>query len=542
MGAETALDEARRLFGQHRWVEAHARLTTADHESPLGAPDLERLAVAAYLIGRDDESARSWERAHHEQVRAHDLDGAVRCAFWLGLGLLLRGEPARGGGWFTRARRLLDEAGLDCAGRGYLLVPVALHSLGEGDPAGAYVHDLEAGRIGQRFRDPDLIALARLGQAKDLIAMGHVVPGVALLDELMVTVTTGEVSAVPVGIVYCGVLLACQDIFDLPRAQEWTSALSVWCESQPDLVPYRGQCLVHRAEVMLLHGEWPQAQDEAIRACDQLSGHPALGSAYYQRAELNRLCGAFAAAEEAYRAASQRGRDPQPGLAQLRLAQGQVQEAQASIRRVLDQAGDRLARSKVLAAYVEIVIAAGDTRSARTAADDLAQIAADFDAPFLHAAAAHALGAVMLADGDAAGACAALRGAWLAWQSLEAPYEAARARVLVGLALRELGDHDSATMELDAARWVFQQLGAAPDLARVDEHLRPAGPGAAGGLSAREVQVLGLVAMGRSNREIATTLVISEHTVRRHLQNIFAKLDVSSRSAATAFAFQHELV
>jgi DNA-binding NarL/FixJ family response regulator len=264
--------------------------------------------------------------------------------------------------------------------------------------------------------------------------------------------------------------------------------------------------------------------------------------AFYQLAELYRLSGQFAKAEEAYRAASQWGQPLQPGLALLRLAQGRVDAAAAAIRTALDQAQDRLTRARLLGAYVEIMLAADDLPAARTATDELSEIAADLGMPFLHAVAAHATGAVLLAEGDPRAALATLRQAWTTWQQLQAPYETARARVLIGLTHRALGDTDTTELELDTARRVFRQLGAAPELARVEALSRMAAPSAAGGLTAREVQVLRLVAAGKSNRAIAAELVISEHTVARHVQNIFAKLDISSRSAATAFAFEHGLL
>jgi DNA-binding NarL/FixJ family response regulator len=334
-------------------------------------------------------------------------------------------------------------------------------------------------------------------------------------------------------------------LFDVRRAQEWTAALSRWCEAQPDLVLYRGQCLIHRAEIMQLHGAWTDAMNEVQRAIDRFADStPQLmtGAALYLRAELHRLRGEFVKAEKAYREANQFGREPQPGLALLRVAQGQVDTGFAAIRRALDEAGDPMTRARLLGAYVEIALARGEREAARGAADELSRIAVELDAPFLRASAAHAAGSVLLAEGDARSALGTLRHGWAGWQLFEAPYEAARVRVLIGLACRALGDEDSAEMELDAARFVFQQLSAAPDVARVEQLSRLTAPAAAGGLTAREEEVLALVATGKTNRAIAAELVVSEKTVASHLSHIFTKLGLSSRAAATAYAYEHGLV
>jgi DNA-binding CsgD family transcriptional regulator len=505
------------------------------------AADLERLAVEAYLTGRDDDSDAAWARAHQQWLRQGDRSRAARCAFWLAFGLLQRGEGARAQGWLARAQRLMGDGEPDCAERGYLLLPGALESL-DSDPGSAYAAFTRIGQIGDRWREPDLTVLGRLGCGQALVRSGQTADGVALLDEAMVAITADQVSPRVAGLVYCAVILECQSTFDLHRARQWTAELTRWCHAQPDLVPYRGQCLVHRAELMQLCGNWPDAVAQARLACQRLAGHPAGAMAYYRVAELHRLRGEFQAAEAAYREANRRGRGPQPGLALMRLAQGQVDVAAAALRTAVDDAGDRPGRAHLLAAYTEIMLAAGDVVAARAAAEELADIAARLDGPHARAISAQASGAVRLAEGDARVAVAVLRQAWTTWHELDVPYEAARTRVLIALACQALGDLDGAAMELDAASWVFQQLGATVDLERVDRLTATAAAPPAGRLTTREIEVLRLVAAGKTNRTIAADLFLSEKTVARHISNILAKLDLTSRSAATAYAYQHDLV
>ncbi|MGH9271315.1 MAG: LuxR C-terminal-related transcriptional regulator [Ilumatobacteraceae bacterium] len=541
---DDALTVGRRAVEQQAWREAYLALSTADRDAPLGLDDLERLASAAYLAGEDEACATLTARAHHQCLESGDARRAVRCAFWLAFGLILQGEMAPAGGWLARAQQLLDEGDHDCVERGFLIVPVALGHLYSGGTDDALARFSDALAIGERFGDADLIAFGRLGRGQALVFGGEHRTGVVEFDLVMVSVMGGEVSPQVTGLVYCAVIDACQLIFDLRRAKEWTAALTRWCESQPELVPYRGQCLVHRAEIMQLHGDWSAAMQEAERGCAQLSrppGHPAVSTAWYRVAELRRLRGQLAAAEDAYRAASQHGHDPQPGLAMLRLAQGRSAVAASAIRRAFGEAADRLTQARLLSAYVEIMLAVGDVDAARSAIDQLVAIEVDWDAPVVRAMVGHATGLVSLAEADPPQALATLRPAWATWRALEAPYEAARVRVAVGLACRQLDDEDGAMLEFAAAAAAFRELGAATDLDAVEQLTRPTFAPQAG-LSGRELQVLALLASGMTNRSIAAELVISAKTAARHVANIFAKLGVSTRSAATAYAYEHDLV
>ena len=516
--------------------------------APLAAEDLELLATSAYMLGRDDAVLSSLERAHHAHLEEGSALRAARCAWWLGINLAMRGEMSPSTGWFGRAERMIEREGRDCVERGYMLIPVLLRHVAAGDAEAAYAAAAEAAAIGERFGDADLLAMAVHEQGFALVRQGRVAEGLRLLDETMVAVTAGELSPIVTGLVYCNVIAGCQEIYETRRAQEWTAALTRWCEQQPDMVAHTGLCLLHRAELMELHGAWPDALEEAQRAGERFAqraqgmNEAATAQAVYRQGEVHRLRGDFATAEEAYREASRGGWEPQPGLALLRLAQGKNDAAAAAIRRVAGETTQPLKRARLLPAYVEIMLAVGDLQAAHGACRELEEVSEAHEVEVLGAMVAQARGAVSLAEDDARAALVALRHAWRVWQELEAPYEAARVRVLIGLACRQLEDDEMAALELEAARGVFAKLGAAPDLARVDSLAPRAESDAPHGLTQRELEVLRLVAAGQSNRAIASELVLSEHTVARHLQNIFAKLGVSSRTAASAFAFENELV
>lgn len=543
MEAVVELERARQSFAEQAWRDAYARLSAADRVDPLGAGDLELLATAAYMVGRHDEYLGHLERAHAAHLDAGDAMRACRCAFWVGINQAHRGESSLASGWLGRARRLLDAEGGDTVERGYLLLPTVFEHEADGEWDAAASAAGEAAAIGARFGDHDLVALAAHEQGHVLVRRGDLREGLALLDEVMVAVTSGELSPIVSGIVYCGVILACQDAHDVRRASEWTAALTRWCEAQTGLTAFTGRCLVHRAEIMQLGGAWAEALAEATRAserCLQAENAAAAGDACYRVGEIHRLLGDLPAAEEAYREASRHGCEPQPGLALLRLAEGRNEAAAAAIRRVVVETPvEPGRRAAVLPAFVEIMLAVGELDEARTASEELDRIAGGHDEGALGAMAAQAAGAVALGAGDPAGALPPLRRAGRLWSDLEAPYEAARVRELVGLACRALGDEDTAALELDAAAAAFEQLGAAADVARLRSRSASVPHH---GLTPRELEVLGHLAAGLTNKAIAAELVLSERTVDRHVSNIFVKLGVSSRAAATAHAYEHRLL
>jgi ATP/maltotriose-dependent transcriptional regulator MalT len=538
------LVRGRQAAGRLAWADAYTALSLADRSSSLAGKDLELLATAAYLLGHLEDCLQALRRAQRFHAERGDPRRAARCAFWLGFHLINQRELAQAGGWLARANRLLEHEP-ECAEHGYLLVPVALEQVVAGDHAAAEETAARAAAIGRRAADDDLTTLALSLQGRSMVRAGRVGAGMGLLDEAMVAVVAGELSPPLAGAVYCSVIDACQEVLEWRRAHEWTRALEAWCAKQPDMVTFSGQCLVHRAEILQLHGAWPQAVEEAQRAGERLqrgADSYAAGASFYRQGELFRVLGDFTAAEDAYRQASRRGLEPQPGLALLRLAQGRTDAAEAASRRVVAETVERFQRARLLPAHVEIMLTAGNVPAAREAADELTGISERYDTPALRAAAGHALGAVLLAEGDARAAVVALRRACETWRELEAPYEAARVRVLLGLGCRAQGDEDAAALELDAARDVFTQLGAAPDLARLETAGVPGDASAGHGLTARELQVLRLLAAGKTNHAIASHLVLADKTVDRHVSNLYAKLGVSSRAAATAYAYQHRLL
>ena len=541
MGVVDDLVEAREAYERRDWLAAYDALSAAD-PTTLRAEDFARLAVAAHLLGRPNHAIQAMQRAYQVHLDNDEPLGAVRCAFWLSMTLGLSGESAVAAGWTARGERLLAESPGDAVEHGYMRARVMFEHVHSGEVAAARAAAVEVADYGRRFRDQNLVALGLACQGRMMIYSGEVAQGLRHLDDAMVAVTTGELSPMFAGEIYCIMIEGCQEISDFGRVAAWTTALTQWCETQPDLVMFTGQCAVHRAQIMRVRGAYAEALEELERAVQRylLAQTPApAGLALAELGDVLRLRGDLPGASDAYARASEHGHEPQPGLALLWLAQGRTGAAVAAVRRLLAEPRDVVHRSQLLPGAIQILVENGDVTEAAELAAELASLADSFGCAGLQAMARYATGSVRVAGQEPVAALPVLRQAAQLWSGLGARYEVARCRALVGEVYLEMGDLDSAKSELEAARQVFTELGATPAVERVSSRLRPGLPG---GLTARELEVLRLVAAGRSNPEIATALVLSEKTVARHLSNIFGKLGVTSRTAAAAFAYEHQLV
>ena len=543
--AADRLERGRRCYAERAWLQAYTALSQADQAAPLGAEDLELLATAAGMLGRDDDYLSLLERAHHAFLDAGEPLRAARCAFWVGTYSAIRGQVARATGWLGRAQRLVEREERDCVEQGYLLVTAIMEQEAAGDYEAAYATTVKGAAIGERFGDADLVALALHDQGRILAKQGRIEDGLGLLDEVMVAVSTGELSPIVTGLLYCSVIEGCQQVFELRRAREWTAALTQWCAEQPEMVSFTGRCLVHRAEIMQVDGAWPDALEEARRAGErfaQVQHQVAVGESFYRQGEIHRLRGERGAAEEAYREASRLGWEPQPGLALLRLAQGDNDAAVGAIRRVAAETTDPLKRAGLLPAYVEIMLAVGELEEARSACRELEEITAGYRSGMLSAMVGacpgcgrpgrrRRLGRPRRAPArvpGVAGARGAVRGC-ARTRPRRARLPAARRRGRRGDGARR-----------GAPRLPGARRRAGP---RAGGEARPDG-GAQDGRRADRARAGG-APPGRNrqtNRAIADDLVISEKTVARHVSNIFTKLRVSSRSAVTAYAYEHDLV
>jgi DNA-binding CsgD family transcriptional regulator len=541
MGVVDDLLAARAKYEQRDWAAAYEGWSELD-PATLSDADLAALATAAYLVGRHDACIDALQRCFQVRTESGAREAAVRCAFWLAHISMSTWQRAVGRGWTARARRLVDEVGPDTVEQGYVRVAEMFGHITSGEFEEVPGCAAEIIEYGRRFTDPDLLAMGLSTQGRTLLYMGQVPDGLARFDEAMVGIAAGEVSPIFAGDIYCSMIEACQEVCDFGRAAEWTAALSRWCDAQPGLIAFTGQCAVHRGQIMALRGSYAEAIEEFQAAQDRYlaAGTPVpAGIAAAERGDVLRLLGRYDEAEAAYEQASEFGHEPQPGLAVLWLERGRPEPAKAAAARLLAETPTGAARVRVLPAAVEIMTATGEPARAHDAARELDDIAQAFRCPPIAAMAAHALGRVELERGDPAGALPYLRKAMQLWTSIDCPYEVARVRVLIARACVALGDTESSQAHLDAARRTFAGLGAAPALDEVEQLSKP--DGFPGGLTAREVEVLRLVAAGKSNAQIAAALTLSEKTVARHLSNIFAKIGARSRTAAAAYAFERGL-
>jgi DNA-binding NarL/FixJ family response regulator len=520
------LAAARAAFARRDWTTA--RELFASVPEPLSADDLASLSKALWWLGWVDESLSTGDAAYQQFLRDGRSGEAGGCALDLAYTYSLRGAEELGAGWFGRAKRLLsaDPDSVEAAFLRYVEVEAAL----EAEDLAPVIAAARALREdGVRHGYPDLVAVSTLAEGRALIRQGAVAAGLALVDEAMVDVVAGRLTPQSAGNLYCNAIATCHELVDLKRMWSWTTGLQQWCAEMPAAAVFAGICRVHRAQLLLVRGNLTAAEEEAARVCTELADLVLSTTAevHYVLGDVHRLRGDLAGAERCYLDAHELGRDPQPGLALLRLAQGRPEVALNSIAAALTAASPgRLARVRLYAAQVEIALAAGEVEVARKAADELTETS-DGSAG-LRAISQQARGAVLLAEGQPDEALPALRQACMAWRELEAVYDCATVRLLLARAYEALGDVDAAARERSVAWQTLSSLEP--------EKPRP------GGLSAREVEVLCLVAAGKSNREVAADLVLSEKTVARHLSNIFTKLDLTSRTAAAAYAYEHGLV
>jgi len=527
---------AHEAFGLREWQVAYDAFGACD---ALDATDLDALGECAHWLGRADEVIEAYTEAYRLHVEAAAPRRAALSAFMLAIYMRLKGEGVQADGWLARAQRLLAEEA-EGAEHGYPLYLETARLMGSDlEAAVASAHRMQD--LGRRFDDDTLVALGVFFEGRARIKQARVRDGLALLDEAMLAALSDKLKPMWTGAIYCGLLGACHELVDFRRAEQWTDATTKWCSPLPVASLYPGICRVHRAEILHHRGSWDEAETEALAAAQEMVDIDVfvVADGYYEVGDIRRRRGDLAGAEDAYTRTHEIGRDPQPGLALLRLAQGRIDAAAASIAAALAGfGGSRLERAPLLAAQVDIALAAGELNLAHASADEIVAIADDFDSPGLRAIGQRCRGAVALASGETVTALAALRLAFTLWQELDSPYETARIRVLLSKAYVALGDEDAAIRECAAARSAFERIGAVADLQALDAGPEPAPCG----LTSREVEVLRLVAGGQSNREIATGLYISEKTVARHVSNIFTKLEVSSRSAATAFAYENKML
>lgn len=533
------LQRARAAYAQRQWAPAREAYLAARGAAPLSAEDMAALSDAAWWEGAIDESLSACEEAYRLFLHGDDSRPrqAAMLAIDIGFSWYLRGEEAMGSGWVSRARRLIEGDG-ECAEHGYLQSMAIDEALGVGNFDAAIEAARAVAEIGARHGDETLCAYALVGEGVALIKQGRVREGLAALDEAMLPVVAGRVRPTWAGNIYCQLMSVCHELADLRRARQWTDATARWCEGFSNAVMFLGVCRVHRAQLLQVHGDWALAEEEVAQVCRDLAAMNvgAVGLALYELGEVRRMRGDLPGAAAAYAQAHEHGKEPQPGLALVWIAEGRPAAALEALAACEARTIDPLAKTRLWEALAQAAVAVDDLAAAGAAADALDEAAATYASPGLLAAATQTRGRVCLAADDTAAAVAVLRSACQQWQDLDAPYQLARTRLVLGEALARGGDEHGALLERDAAVAALTRLGVISATGAGRPAALP------DGITRREAEVLALVAQGLTNREAADALVLSERTVARHLANLYTKIGVTTRTAATTYAHRHGLV
>lgn len=537
--ATAHLGRAWELHRASRWEEACTEYAAADAEDPLAVEDLEAFAEAAQVTARGDEAVNLLRRVFDVRVSAGHLDEAAQAAFWIWWVLLNNNDTVEAGGWLKQASRILGPA---MATSLWLRIPDAMFQEASGNRA--HAGELLGAIVDEGQGEVVPWALCMWGQI--LIDDGRLQDGLDRLDEAMAVLHGKGLSPRVTPWIYCAAVRGCCLARDFARARAWNQSMAGWLDSLNSVGgAYLGNCRIYRSRLMLLNGAWPDALDEIVEVCADLDGYTGWisGHAFYQLAEVQRQRGEWEAAEDAYRRAAEHGCPTQPGLALLRLAQGDLDAASAGVRRALTEVTARPDRIDLLKAAVTIHLGKGNIEAARDAVTELDEIAGEPTSSPIEAERSAAKGALALSQGDPGGALPFLRRAAGIWQEQDLPYETAKLNVLIGQACRALDDDDGAQLEFSAARETFERLGARPDLNQLDKVVAATVAGSeTHALSPREVEVLRLIARGKANRAIANELHLSERTVHRHVSNILTKLGVDSRTAAVTYGIKHRIV
>jgi len=539
------LAEARDAHRRREWSAAYDALSGLRRTGPLDGDDLAALSDAAWWLGLIRQSLEACEEGHDRFLADGRLDRAAMLAIEAGFSWSLRGEPEIGAGWVSRARRLL--AGQPTGTAQAMLMWMDARARAEaGDVEGA-LHDCDRLRtLGGELGEPVVGCLALALEGSLVVLGGDTARGFELLDEAMLPALAGRIPPDFAGNLYCQMLSVCHEVGDVPRARRWTEATQRWTDTFTSAAMFVGVCRVHRSQLLRLSGEWAAAEREAAAANHELAelNVEAVGEARYELGETHRLRGDLDGARAWYAAAAELGRSPEPGVSLVLLESGRHDEALAGVQQALLEEGEPCRRARLLAAHVEIAVEAGRADLAEDPALELEALAHRFGTPGLRAWAGQARGTALLGADDPEGALPHLRVALFEYDAMGAAYDAATCRALLGKAFGALGDDRAAHVETEAGRRAFEDLGATPRVAWLTRLTAGvAGPTTLpGGLTERETQILALVAEGSSNREVARRLVISEKTVARHLANVYLKLGVGSRTAASAWAHRQGLV